>query len=97
MTIFLGDMVKFQKRVPQQVSFEDQLNSTVFLSLALVYFSNEQPYFFFTFLVTTLMLISELECLNNLYVTAHMLPGICPRNGFSFVPYASSRYDCAKY
>jgi hypothetical protein len=65
-TIFLGDLVKFQKRVLQQLplaamlSYKTQTASTMFFSWALEYCGNEQRIVFLDVVVTTLMLTSEL-------------------------------------
>jgi hypothetical protein len=102
-TVFLGDLVKFQKRVLHQVlveakrSYKAHLDSTMFFSLALAYCDNEQRPVFLYILVTTYMFTSELAFLNDHCVTVRMMLAICPKNMLSFDFYASSEFDCPLY
>ena len=102
-TIFLGDLVKFQKRVLQQFplaamqSYKTPTASTMFFSWAIDYCGNEQRIVFLDVVITTLMFTSELAFQNDDCVTVRMLLAICLMNMLSFDSYTSSEFDCPLY
>ena len=102
-TIFLGDLVKFQKRVLQQVpfaatqSYKAHIDLTMFFRWALEYWGNEQRLIFLDILVTTLMFTSEIVLQNDHCVTVRMLLDICLVNTLNFISYVSSEFDCPFY